>query len=67
MKKKNVYNQGYFKPTEDQIEEKVFGKDLDFSQTAENKIMSLSNREVDFERMAYLSNFKTVNIMDEDN
>lgn len=67
MRKKNVYNQGYFKPTEDQIEEKVIGKDIDFSQMAENKIMDLESAEVDFESLAYLANFKTVNILDEDN
>jgi hypothetical protein len=34
---------------------------------AENKIMDLESAEVDFESLAYLANFKTVNILDEDN
>lgn len=67
MKKKNAYNQGYFKPSEDQVEEKVFGKDIDFTQFAESKIMGLSRSKVDYETFAYLSNFKTVNILDENN
>lgn len=67
MKKKSVYNPHFDKKKLDFNEEGVLGRDINFETLAESKIFDLSKPQVDFEKMAYLANFKTVNILDESN
>ena len=63
MNKKSIYNRGKFeRETEVAVEE-----DFKFEEYPECEIFEIDTNDLDYEKTAFLSNFKVVNIKDENN